>query len=335
MKIGLVEVGARDGLQNESLIVPTATKIALIERLIAAGLRRIEVASFVHPKRVPQMADAEAVLAGLTRTPSVSFIGLVLNRKGFERARAAGCHEVGMALGASDEFNRRNQGVDTAESIAVWREIARDARAAGIKAHLTISTAFGCPFEGEVDPDRVMSIARGVRCRRADRNRSGRHDRRRRAYAGDGLVPAVEGNTAGHAAACAFPQHAQHRYCQRLRGVHRRSRDAGLQYRRPRRMPICPGGDRQHSDRGFGLHAGPHGRTKRRRARTPDRSELVDPRAHRQDGPKSIVEGRTVSASGAEGARGISAASGCSCRTARRSGRRPPRRCGCGRRAPG
>ncbi len=159
MKIGLVEVGARDGLQNESLIVPTATKIALIERLIAAGLRRIEVASFVHPKRVPQMADAEAVLAGLTRTPSVSFIGLVLNRKGYERARAAGCHEVGMALGASDEFNRRNQGVDTAESIAVWREIAREARAAGIKAHLTISTAFGCPFEGEVDPDRVMSIA--------------------------------------------------------------------------------------------------------------------------------------------------------------------------------
>jgi hydroxymethylglutaryl-CoA lyase len=158
-KIDLVEVGPRDGLQNEAVILPTATKLALIERLVAAGLRRLEVASFVNPKRVPQMADAEAVLAGLTRTAGVSYIGLVLNRKGFERARAAGCDEIGMAIVASDSFNRRNQGVSTEESIAAWLEIARDARAAGIKPQLTISTAFGCPFEGEVDPARVLAIA--------------------------------------------------------------------------------------------------------------------------------------------------------------------------------
>ena len=159
IKVDLVEVGPRDGLQNEAVILPTGVKLALIERLVAAGLRRLEVASFVHPKRVPQMADAEAVLAGLPRTAGVSYIGLVLNRKGFERARDAGCHEIGMAVVASDTFNRRNQGVGTNESIAAWLDISRDARAAGIKPTVTISTAFGCPFEGEVDPARVLAIA--------------------------------------------------------------------------------------------------------------------------------------------------------------------------------
>jgi hydroxymethylglutaryl-CoA lyase len=159
MKIELLEVGPRDGLQNESFVFPTAAKIALIERLIAAGLRRLEVTSFVHPKRVPQMADAEAVLGGLPAHNGVSYVGLVLNRKGFERARAAGCHEVGMAVVASDTFNRRNQGVGTDESIAAWLDIAREAHATGIKANVTISTAFGCPFEGEVDPQRVLAIA--------------------------------------------------------------------------------------------------------------------------------------------------------------------------------
>ena len=162
MKIELVEVGPRDGLQSEGVILPTATKIALIERLIAAGLRRLEVTSFVNPKRVPQMADAEAVLAGLPRRAGVSFIGLVLNRKGLERARAAGCDAVGMAVVASETFNRRNQGVGTEESIEAWREIAPAAREAGIAPNVTISTAFGCPFEGEIDPDRVIDVA--LRC---------------------------------------------------------------------------------------------------------------------------------------------------------------------------
>ena len=162
MQIELVEVGPRDGLQSEGVILPTATKLALIDRLIAAGVRRLEVASFVNPKRVPQMADAEAVLAGLPRRPDVSYIGLVLNRKGFERARAAGCDAVGMAVVASETFNRRNQGVGTEESIAAWQEIAPAARAAGIAPNVTISAAFGCPFEGEIDPGRVIEIA--LRC---------------------------------------------------------------------------------------------------------------------------------------------------------------------------
>lgn len=162
MNIELVEVSPRDGLQSEPVALPTAAKIALIERLIAAGLRRIEVTSFVNPKRVPQMADAEAVLAGLPRRADIAYIGLVLNLKGLERARAAGCDEVGMAVVASETFNRRNQGVGTEESLAAWHQIAREARAAGIAAHVTISAAFGCPFEGDVDPRRVLELA--LRC---------------------------------------------------------------------------------------------------------------------------------------------------------------------------
>ena len=162
LNIELVEVGPRDGLQSEGVILPTAVKIALIERLIAAGLRRIEVTSFVNPKRVPQMADAEAVLAGLPRREGVSYMGLVLNLRGLERARAAGCDAVGMAVVASETFNRRNQGVGTEESIGAWHEIARAARAAGIAPNVTISAAFGCPFDGEIDPQRVLDIA--LRC---------------------------------------------------------------------------------------------------------------------------------------------------------------------------
>ena len=108
------------------------------------------------------MADAEAVLAALPRRADVNYIGLELNRKGFDRALAAGCTEVGMAVVASDTFNQRNQGVSTDESIAVWSEIAGAARAAGLRAQVTISTAFGCPFEGEIPAERVVDIARRV-----------------------------------------------------------------------------------------------------------------------------------------------------------------------------
>ncbi len=158
--IGIVEVGPRDGLQNEPAPVTTAAKLEFIRRAVDAGIRRIEVASFVNPKRVPQMADAEAILQGLPRRDGVRYIGLVLNRAGFDRAAAAGCDEVGMVVFTTDTFNRRNQGVASADSIATWRAIAAAAQAAGIRAQVTISAAFGCPFEGEVAPARVLEIAR-------------------------------------------------------------------------------------------------------------------------------------------------------------------------------
>lgn len=160
--IELLEVGPRDGLQMEPGVLPTAVKAELIERLLRAGLKRIEVASFVNPKKVPQMADAEELLGRLRRPEGVWFTGLVLNRKGLDRAIAAGCNEIGMVVVASDTFNRRNQGVGTDESIAAWLDIARSAREAGIRAQVSISAAFGCPFEGEVPVERVLDVARRV-----------------------------------------------------------------------------------------------------------------------------------------------------------------------------
>ena len=157
--IEIVEVGPRDGLQSESQVLPTNAKVEFVHRLERAGLKRIEVASFVNPKRVPQMADAEAVLAALSHASGARHIGLVLNRRGFERARAAGCTEIGMAIAASESFSQRNQGCSVDEGVDAWLDIAREARSAGIRAQITISTAFGCPFEGEVPEAAVLALA--------------------------------------------------------------------------------------------------------------------------------------------------------------------------------
>jgi hydroxymethylglutaryl-CoA lyase len=157
--VEIVEVGPRDGLQSERDPLPTTVKVGLIERLLAAGVRRLEAASFVDPRKVPQMADAEQLLAALPTRTDCRYVGLVLNRKGFDRALAAGCHEIGMVLSASDTFSRRNQGISTEDSISVWRQIASAARAAGVRAQVTIATAFGCPFEGEMAAAHVVEIA--------------------------------------------------------------------------------------------------------------------------------------------------------------------------------
>jgi hydroxymethylglutaryl-CoA lyase len=157
-KVAIIEVGPRDGLQSEPEILSTDTKIEFVRRAIEAGIRRMEVTSFVHPKRVPQMADAEDVIRGLPRRDDVIYIGLVLNRRGFERAREVEIDEIGMAVVASDTYNQRNQGVPTSESIRAWLDIARDAQAAGIRANVMVSSAFGCPFEGEVPVQRVLDI---------------------------------------------------------------------------------------------------------------------------------------------------------------------------------
>jgi len=160
LPLEIVEVGPRDGLQSEPDVLATPLKLELISRLVDAGVRRVEVASFVNPKRVPQMADAEAVMAGLPKRPDVQYVGLVLNRRGFDRALAAGCTEIGMVTAATDTFAQRNQGASIEETIAAWEDIAPLARAAGIRAQVTISVSFGCPFEGEVAPARVIEIAR-------------------------------------------------------------------------------------------------------------------------------------------------------------------------------
>lgn len=172
LSVEIVEVGPRDGLQNESAQVSTEAKLALIGDLLDAGVRRIEVASFVHPKLVPQMADAEAVCAGLPDRADVSFIGLVLNARGYERALATrdgnkrGIDEVGLVAVASDGFGRNNQGMGWRESVETVCALLARARDDGLPAQATISVCWGDPFDGEVPIDRVVEIA----CRIAGEN---------------------------------------------------------------------------------------------------------------------------------------------------------------------
>jgi hydroxymethylglutaryl-CoA lyase len=157
-RIEIVEVGPRDGLQNEKVQFSTENKVALIERLIAAGARRIEAVSFVNPKRVPQMADAEAVMAAVPRRADVKYIGLVMNARGFERALACGVDQVNCVVVASDTFNRRNQGVGTDDSIKTLGEIAAAARGANMPLSVVVAAAFGCPFEGEMPIGRLVDV---------------------------------------------------------------------------------------------------------------------------------------------------------------------------------
>lgn len=158
--VELVEVGPRDGLQNESKLIATADKLTLIAHAILAGARRIEVASFVNPRRVPQMADAEAVAAGLPERFDVTFIGLVMNQRGAERALAcSGIDELGAVCVATDSFAGANQGQTSDESVATAKDIIAMAHRAGRSGQATIGAAFGCPFEGEVDPARVLAMA--------------------------------------------------------------------------------------------------------------------------------------------------------------------------------
>ena len=161
-QVDIIEVGPRDGLQSEPEILPTETKIEFVKRSLDAGIRHLEVASFVHPKKVPQMADAEAVLAGLPRDRGANYIGLIVNWKGFERAVAAGVHEVGMVVVASDTFSKRNQGVPTKDSLPVWSQVAEATHGEGLRPSVTIGAAFGCPFEGEVPVQRVVDLAKRV-----------------------------------------------------------------------------------------------------------------------------------------------------------------------------
>jgi hydroxymethylglutaryl-CoA lyase len=160
MHVEIIEVSPRDGLQNESVILSTAAKVDLVSRLVAAGAGRVEAVSFAHPRMVPAMADAEDVMAGVPRQPGVSYAGLVLNRRGLDRALASRVDEVNVVVCASDTFSQRNQNATTDESLAAAIDVVRDARSAGLFTTVSIATAFGCPFEGEVPAERVLDLAR-------------------------------------------------------------------------------------------------------------------------------------------------------------------------------
>jgi hydroxymethylglutaryl-CoA lyase len=160
--ITLVEVGPRDGLQSEPEILSTDSKVEFIGKAIDAGIRRLEVASFVHPKRVPQMADAEALIERLPAHDGVSYIGLIMNERGLDRALETKIDEIGMVVLSTDSYNRKNQGVDIDDSVRAWGEMAKRAQQNGLRANVMISSAFGCPYEGEVKVERIVELAKRV-----------------------------------------------------------------------------------------------------------------------------------------------------------------------------
>ncbi len=162
MQIEVVDVGPRDGLQNEEKILPPAVRAELCDRLAGAGLKRVEAASFVNPRLVPQMAGAEEVMAALHRRPGTAYAGLVLNEKGYERTLAAGVDEVRYAFPVTDSFARRNQNTTAAEAARLAVRLVERARMDGVRISVTLSVAFGCPFEGRVEPETVLGFSRQV-----------------------------------------------------------------------------------------------------------------------------------------------------------------------------
>ncbi len=161
-RVQIVEVGPRDGLQNEAVMLSTEQKVDMITRLATAGLTRIETVSFAHPDKVPQMADAEAVMAALPEVDDVSYIGLILNWRGWRRAADTPVDEINMNVSASNTFNLRNQGTDTEDTINVLGQVVQNASAAGVPVTATIATSWGCPFEGEIPLDRLLFVAESV-----------------------------------------------------------------------------------------------------------------------------------------------------------------------------
>ena len=160
--VRIVEVGARDGLQNEKTDIGTANKIALIDRLSATGLRSIEATAFVSPKWVPQMADAAQVLAGIRRAPGVSYPVLVPNEQGYERARAAGADEVAVFTAASEAFNLKNTNAGIDESLRRFEPVLARAKADGVRVRGYVSTVLGCPYQGEVPLADVVRVSRSL-----------------------------------------------------------------------------------------------------------------------------------------------------------------------------
>lgn len=161
-RVQICEVSPRDGLQNEDVLLSTADKVELVQRAIRAGAKRIEATSFVHPKRVPQMADAEDVMAAVPRGDGISYGGLVVNQRGLDRALAANVDEINIVVVATDTFCQRNQAMTTQQSVENAQALAAGARSAGIWSTITIGATFGCPFEGEVPIERLREVIERV-----------------------------------------------------------------------------------------------------------------------------------------------------------------------------
>ena len=221
--VRIVEVGPRDGLQNEKTSISVADRIAFIEALVAAGLRTVEVGAFVSPKAIPQMVGSDEVLRGVSHIAGAEFHVLVPNLKGYEAARAAGAKVIAVFASASEGFSRANINCSVAESIDRFRPVVARARADGIKVRGYVSCVLGCPFDGEVKPQTVVDVDENAVGSRLLRSLARRHHRRRHAH--EGAAPAARGRRRGADGKPrdAFPRHlrpgARQSLCRNGRGL--------------------------------------------------------------------------------------------------------------------
>ncbi len=258
-QVRIIEMGPRDGLQNEKTPVSVEARIAFVEALVAAGLTTVEVGAFVSPKAIPQMAGSDAVLRGVARVKGAEFHVLVPNEKGYDAARAAGAQVVSVFAAASEGFSRANINCTVAESIARFKPVMARAKADGVKVRGYISCVLGCPFDGEIKPKvggRSRQYAVGSRLLR---DFARRHHRCRHADEGEGHAARGRCQRSGGQACDAFPRHLRPGARQSLRrpgGGRPRHRRRS---RRARRLPLCARRDRQRRDRGCRLHARGHG----------------------------------------------------------------------------
>jgi len=249
-KVTIVDVGPRDGFQMEPGFIPTEQKIQIIDRLAETGIKRIEATSFVHPKYVPQLADAEEVLAGIKKKEGVIYEALVPNARGVERAVKAGVEHVSMVVSASESHNKANVNMTVAESIKTLKEAVALARSHGIHVTAGIGTAFGCAIEGWVPPKQVEAVADE--------------------FLGLGVCELSLGDTPGLANPVQVSEMVRY-YLQKLKGTERpgagqragrharRSDHYRHRYLRPGRLPLFAGSYRQHRFRGYGQSSGVHG----------------------------------------------------------------------------
>ena len=273
-EVTIVEVSPRDGLQNEGTILTTDAKVELITRLADAGARRIEAVSFAHPRLVPTMADAEAVMERVPRRDGLSYAGLILNRKGLDRAVGAGVDEVNVVVCVSDTFSGRNQNVTADEAMRMAADVVAAARDRGPVHDDHARDVVRLPVRGRGGPGAGRRVRPPVRRLRRAGALPGRHGRRRGAQPGrrpHGAHPRPGRRPDG--IALPLPQHPQHRLRQRLRGRRRGRGRAGRERGRDRGLPVRAEGDGQHRHGRPRLHAGTDG--------SPDRDRPHDAHADR------------------------------------------------------
>ena len=282
--VSIREVGPRDGLQNEEPI-PTDSKVKLLDALSRTGVRRIEAVSFVHPKAIPQMADADEVWQRAEKVDGVRYSALVPNTRGAQRALAAGFTEIEVVVSASDTHNRRNVNRATDESLDDIAELIALLHAAGATAEVIVATSFGCPYEGDVDPTRVAAIVDRVVRDGADRvafgDTTGMGTPRRVRE----LVTAVRDRNAQVPVLLHFHNTRGTALANMLTAMELGGHRVRRQRRWSRRLPVRPGGERQPGHRGGGAHAARHGHRDRHRPGRPDRGGRAGRAPARQEAP--------------------------------------------------